>query len=271
MDTASPRSPLPRFAPSVAPLAGRGRRASPAGIRRDEPHRLRPRGACPTRWRRSPPRSRRTRGGLLLRARPRGQPGRGERVARAASTRAISRAASSTGAKRAARLRKHAAIGIPGKTASRWVTRERPRSIASPARGSCGASSTRSRRSLPTGAVLGARAGRRPIAYDMPGGRVRARRRALQLRRCARVRASRPARARRARAHRPRRGHRPARSRAAVGGPARGVARPRAALRRRSRAARAGHAGLRRALRGCRDARAETHGWNPEAMRKAMR
>jgi rhodanese-related sulfurtransferase len=71
-------------------------------------------------------------------------------------------------------LRKHAAFGIPGKSASRWVTRERPKidRIACPwlvrrfvdPRAEFGY--------LPTGEVLGAARGTGSIAYDIPGGAI---------------------------------------------------------------------------------------------------
>jgi len=71
-------------------------------------------------------------------------------------------------------LRKHAAFGIPGKAASRWVTRERPKidRIACPwlvrrfvdPRAEFGY--------LPSGEVLGAARATGSIAFDIPGGAI---------------------------------------------------------------------------------------------------
>ena len=71
-------------------------------------------------------------------------------------------------------LRKHAAFGIPGKTASRWVTRERPKidRIACPWLVRRFVDPRAAFAYLPTGEVLGAARAAGSIAYDIPGGAI---------------------------------------------------------------------------------------------------
>jgi rhodanese-related sulfurtransferase len=71
-------------------------------------------------------------------------------------------------------LRKHAAFGIPGKSASRWVTRERPKidRIACPWLVRRFVDPRAEFAYLPTGEVLGAARATDSIAYDIPGGAI---------------------------------------------------------------------------------------------------
>jgi rhodanese-related sulfurtransferase len=71
-------------------------------------------------------------------------------------------------------LRKHAAFGIPGGRASRWVTRERPKidRIACPWLVRRFADPRAEVSYLPAGEVLGAAARERAIAFDIPGGAI---------------------------------------------------------------------------------------------------
>jgi len=71
-------------------------------------------------------------------------------------------------------LRKHAAFGIPGKTASRWVTRERPKidRIACPWLVRRFIDPRAQFAYLPTGEVLAAARATGSIAYDLPGGAI---------------------------------------------------------------------------------------------------
>ena len=170
-------------------------------------------------------------------------------------------------------LRKHAAFGIPGKTASRWVTRERPKidRIACPWLVQRFVDPRAEFAYLPPGEVLGAARAAGSIAYDIPGGAIEhdgelcsfdvmLRAFGLQepaLHELARI--------------------------------VRGADTARLDLTPQSAGLLAVSLGLgqlhaddRELLEQgmtvydalyawCRHARAETHGWNPEAMRKAMR
>jgi rhodanese-related sulfurtransferase len=71
-------------------------------------------------------------------------------------------------------LRKHAAFGIPGKAASRWMTRERPKidRIACPWLVRRFVDPRAVFAYLPTGEVLGAARATGSIAYDLPGGAI---------------------------------------------------------------------------------------------------